>query len=225
MIGRVYKIIVNCSNECYVGSTFQECRAKWQDHKDQYTKWKKNGNVDKISSYELFDKYGLKNCKIILIREYEVVDRQHLEIYEQLWINKLKPINKCSSFRIKKLYMKQYHEKHKEQHNQKCREYYQEHREELSEKSKVYYQEHKEERNQQSKEYHQKNREEISKQKKEYNEKHKEQLNQQSKEYYQKNREKILQKVVCECGTEVNKSSLSRHKKSKKHQEFMKTLS
>jgi group I intron endonuclease len=103
MIGRVYKVIVNTSNDIYVGSTKQELRHRWQDHRNHY-KQNKEGkqNRGNNSIYKLFDKYGVENCKMILIKEYEVCDQKHLMVYEQLWINKLKPVNKCNPFRIKK---------------------------------------------------------------------------------------------------------------------------
>lgn len=108
MIGRVYKIIVNCSNEIYIGSTVQECRARWQEHKGKFISYQK-GKAVRSSSFDLFEKWGIDNCKIILIKEYEVVDRKHLEAYEQLWINKLKPINHNNPFRIEWLVRKNYY--------------------------------------------------------------------------------------------------------------------
>ena len=56
--------------------------------------------------------------------------------------------------------------------------------------------------------------------KKEYYEKNKDKIKESSREYYEKNRDKKLeywnQKVPCdECGTVMNRSSLTRHKKRK----------
>ena len=50
-----------------------------------------------------------------------------------------------------------------------------------------------------------------------------------NKEYYEQNKEHILeqqkeyakQKVVCECGSEVRKDNLRRHRKSIKHLEWV----
>ena len=90
MLGKIYKIIHNQSNICYVGSTCNELRQRWQEHKRHST----NEKVRKLSIYKYFEQYGIENFKIILIKEYEVIDRKHLEAYEQLWISKLKAINK-----------------------------------------------------------------------------------------------------------------------------------
>ena len=121
VIGRIYKIISGQGNECYVGSTLNKLNYRFQGHKDGYKTWKnKNGNL--ITSFLLFEKYGIENCKIILIKEYNVVDKKQLKVYEVLWIRKLKPnsMNKLYPFHIPKLYSKiqnqKYYLKTKEDH-------------------------------------------------------------------------------------------------------------
>lgn len=87
--GRVYKIVHRTSDIVYVGSTFNELRHRWTYHK----------NVKStccISKH--IQKYGHKQFQIILISKYLVVDRKHLHMYEQLWMNKLKCINEQMSF-------------------------------------------------------------------------------------------------------------------------------
>jgi group I intron endonuclease len=96
-IGKVYKIICSQSNDVYIGSTFNTLRDRWMDHKNRYRVYQKNKSRN-MSIHTYFDKYGIDNFKIILIKEYEVVDRKHLESKEQLWINKLKNINIQSAF-------------------------------------------------------------------------------------------------------------------------------
>jgi hypothetical protein len=74
-IGRIH-IIAGQSNECYVGSTFNELKYRFRTHKSEYS-----ANCA-CSVKLLFDKYGVNNCKLILIKEhrYEVVDRSHLDV-------------------------------------------------------------------------------------------------------------------------------------------------
>jgi hypothetical protein len=71
------------------------------------------------------------------------------------------------------------------------------------------------------KEYHQNNKKII----KEYYENNKKIINEKCKKYYEKNKEIINQKrkekIMCECGCEILKSSLSRHLKTKKHIDLM----
>lgn len=114
MIGKIYKIIHTQSNICYVGSTFDELRNRFRYH-----------NSDSNTSIaKYFEKFGKKNFKIILIKEYEVIDRPHLEAYEQLWINKLKSINIQNTFRplnkqITKIKMKENYIKNKDKNQEK----------------------------------------------------------------------------------------------------------
>ena len=92
MLGRIYKIVHNQSNICYIGSTPRDLRQRWNEHKYQ------SKHIKSKSIYIYIEKYGIENFTIILLKEYDVIDFKHLKAYEQLWINKLKPINFQSSF-------------------------------------------------------------------------------------------------------------------------------
>ena len=133
--GKVYKIIHNQSNICYVGSTFNTLRDRWQCHKKNYNSWLNNNKRSKISIYPYFEEYGIENFKITLIKEYEVIDRRQLEVYETLWIKKLNTINELQAFNIVfknhdsykemiKKYKKKYYEQNKETINKKNKENY-----------------------------------------------------------------------------------------------------
>ena len=84
-VGRVYKIVHHQSDIVYVGSTFNELRYRFYDHQ-------KKTRSTSICKY--IQKYGKKNFKIMLIKEYQVCDRKHLNAWEQFWINKLICINR-----------------------------------------------------------------------------------------------------------------------------------
>jgi predicted GIY-YIG superfamily endonuclease len=77
-----------------------------------------------------------------------------------------------------------------------------------------------------SSEYYQNNKEKIAEHRAEYYQNNKEVILEKLAENYQNNKEVIAEynaeKVVCECGSEVNKSSLLQHKKTKKHINFLK---
>lgn len=130
--GRIYKIIPNEGNEIYVGSTFNRLSDRFRRHKIDYKQWKL-GKKDGCSVFELFDKYEVDKCEIMLIKEYEVVDREHLEMYETLWIYKMKSVNKLMPFgkgikelekRKMRLYCAQYYQTNKERLDKKKKEYY-----------------------------------------------------------------------------------------------------
>jgi hypothetical protein len=188
--GIVYKIICNLdSNFVYIGSTFNELRHRFQEHKNQYRFWiNKKGN--KCSCFDYFQKYGINNFSIIKIKEYicyrsHKLDKKHLHAYEQLWINKTRCCNKLPSFNpLRREKRKENDEKYRANNKEKIKE--------------------------DQKEYYEKNKEQINEYQKEYYEKNKEKIKERIKE---KNKEKI----ACDrCGIMVRKDGMNKHKKSNK---------
>lgn len=114
-LGTVYRIVCLSNPELppYIGSTFNELRHRWTQHKQDYQKYLKGGKFHNLSIYPYFSLYGIENFKIIKIKEYLVYrehekDRKHLSVYEQLWLNKLKNLNKFRAFNIKHIYFSNY---------------------------------------------------------------------------------------------------------------------
>jgi hypothetical protein len=148
--GRIYKIICNLdSSFCYIGSTFNQLRQRWQKHKQHY---KENKGI--FSIHEYFDKYGIENFKIIKIKSYNVIrthnkDFKHLHAYETLWINKTKNcVNKQVPFQpLKKEKKKEtnkiYRENNKEQIKEKDKIYRENNKEQINKKHREYYENNK----------------------------------------------------------------------------------
>jgi len=89
---------------------------------------------------------------------------------------------------------------------------------------KEYYKKNREKIAERHKEYGENNREKISEYKKEYRKNNREKISEYHKVWYEKNREKLAEKakeiVKCECGSEVTKYHLVRHKRTQKHQNW-----
>ncbi|DAZ92972.1 TPA: hypothetical protein N0F65_006293 [Lagenidium giganteum] len=85
----IYKIVCGKSDDVYIGSTINELRVRWQEHKNGYKKYK-NGLHRKMTIHPLFDQYGVDNFKIMLIEK--------LLSKEQLWINKLRCVNTAFAY-------------------------------------------------------------------------------------------------------------------------------
>jgi|DEB0MinimDraft_10_1074344.scaffolds.fasta_scaffold08956_3 hypothetical protein len=153
--GHIYKIICKVDEKfCYIGSTFNRLSKRFEEHRNYYNSWKNGKSKKSCSCFPYFDKYGIENFKIVLIKSYDVVrthikDRRHLEAYETLWICKTKCVNKNLPIRyLNKLMLKEYRENNKES---------------ISQKDKKYYEKNKNTINQKKKEYYETNRDEISK--------------------------------------------------------------
>jgi hypothetical protein len=74
--GKIYKIeainTVEGDKHTYVGSTAKKHLSHRMDcHRRDYAQWKK-GNIksSKITSFDIFDKYGIDNCQIILLETF-----------------------------------------------------------------------------------------------------------------------------------------------------------
>ena len=192
--GNIYKIINSIDNEIYIGSTFNELRHRWQQHKASYNRWL-NGKCRKCSIFEKIKLLGIKNFKIMLIKKYDVYrddskDRRHLLSKEQLWINKLKCINEKGAFNPipEKELIKIYRLNNKDKIKEKAKEY------KLNNKDK----------------------------KKQYYENNKEKIKEKSKEYKLNNKEKLNKKINCSCGGKYQHRTKARHMKTKIHMNSIK---
>jgi hypothetical protein len=78
-------------------------------HRGDYTKYK-NGNKGKVMSFDLFDKYGIENCDIVLLELVEAYSKDELHTRDAHYIKTIKCVNKC----ILKRTQQEYREDHKE---------------------------------------------------------------------------------------------------------------
>lgn len=205
MKGIVYQIYIESNPDIhYVGSTIRTLETRWQQHKTDFNNKTKRRPI--ICQY--FDEFGVDNFQIRVIKEYEVIDSKHLLAYEQLWINKLKPINLVKNlFKSKQIHMIQ-RKLHRENNRESIRD--------------------------QKKIYNEKNRESIQEKLRTYYDINRKKICEKSKIYYQKNREHITQKIrdrqpkkyVCQCSpdNEMRLDSKARHEKTLKHQKYLQTL-
>lgn len=226
--GRVYKIIHMQSNICYVGSTFNTIRDRFYRHQTGFRHWESDKGKNKLSIYPFFKQYGIDQFKMVLIKEYQVCDKNHLEVYEQLWINKLKPINKKSSFSIKYLSKKQYRTEHAEEIKEAQHKYHIENREVLLEKSKQYRAEHKEQIVESRQKYYADNDEKVKAKSTQYYEENKAKVLERVKNRWATNKFHVNAKrdeknimITCECGAELRKYGKGAHIKTKKHLDLM----
>jgi len=233
--GCVYKII--CKTDCdivYIGSTFNKPSKRWNEHKNSYYSWIKDPTKRGFSIYPYFQSIGIENFKLIKIKDYEVIradrlDRKHLLVYEQLWINKTKCVNKQAAFGLWKFFEKDkkklYYQDNKEQISEKKKIYYKDNKDQIKEQKKIYHEKNKEQINEKKKIYREKNKEQISEKHKIYCEKNKEHIKEQSKKHYRDNKEQINEKrkkhnqdnkVICPiCLKEVGKYYLKKHTANK----------
>lgn len=225
--GTVYKIICTQDSDIvYIGSTFNSLRNRWQEHKYDYKKYLDGKKGACVSIYPYFEKIGIENFKIIRIKEYECYranrsDRKHLNVYEQLWINKTKNcVNQVNPFRIDKLAEKYYRENNKDKINERRKQYRLENKDEIKEAKKQFYDKNRHKILEQKKQYQKENKDKISQRRKElYN---KEKNSELCKIYREKNKEQISErrkqsKFCIICKSSCRKDGFKAHTRSPKH--------
>jgi len=121
----IYKI--TGGDLCYIGSTTQKINERFSKHKDNYRVWKTGGKRGYCSSYQVFDKAGIENCKVELLEQTETTkDRERFYVENNVCVNKNIPN------RSKKEYM----EAHKEFFKEWRKEYWEKNKEKINEYNK-----------------------------------------------------------------------------------------
>jgi hypothetical protein len=121
--GKIYKIeaLNGEEGDIYIGSTTKELLSqRMSKHRSDYKCWLK-AKSSKITSYILFEKYGVKNCKIVLIENFNAMSSDGLRSREAFYIKSTKCVNKVIPLRTKKEYNKLYCIDNKEKINENRR--------------------------------------------------------------------------------------------------------
>jgi hypothetical protein len=231
-----YKIV--CLNDdislCYVGAT-----ANWKQRQKKHKGACNNENNKEYNQkkYEIIRANGgWSNFKMVQIGTREQLTKRESEQVEEEYRVELKAnmnMKRCYiTEEQKKEHRKQRNKEYNENNKQALTEYKKEYRENNKEKIKEYRENNKEDllkkkreydlkNREKNKEYYENNKEKINEQKKEYRKKNKEYFKEKDKKKYENNKEQILEKakekVTCECGCEVTKTHLPRHKRTNKH--------
>ena len=101
--GAIYKLeptIYYDKGDVYYGSTTQALYIRFHGHK---TRFRKNSK-DKCKSSVLFEKYGIENMKIVLIKYVCCDTKKELEEEESMYIRNNKCINTVIPNRTRKEY-------------------------------------------------------------------------------------------------------------------------
>ena len=102
--GKIYKITDIAYNKCYIGCTTEELSQRMARHRNDFKRFV-NGNLKGyIRSYDLFNEYGVENCKIELIEYYKCDTLQELRKKEGEHIKNTECVNKYVSGRTQKEY-------------------------------------------------------------------------------------------------------------------------
>lgn len=203
--GKIYRVVCNETGNTYYGSTIQSLSQRLTNHRSCYNRWRKG----KSNYTTIFIILEINNYSIVWVEDYPCENNYQLQARERHFIENNNCVNKVIPTRTQKEYYKKYYEENKDKILNTVSEYYEENKEQISIRRKQDNQLNPEKRVKQRQKY----RVNISN----YN-----------KEYVEKNKDKIKERhsenVICECGAEITRQCLSRHKKTKKHQDLLSTV-
>jgi hypothetical protein len=200
--GKIYKIVCNITDECYIGSTTEPTIARrLATHVSSFKRWKA-GKRNKTTSFDIIDR---GDYQIFLIETYPCNSKDELHSREGEIIRKYKSECECVNSYIAGRTIKEWYQDNKD----KIQEYMKEYREDNKDKIKQYCEEYYENNKEHKKKYYEENKEKIS-------EKH--------KIYREENKEKAKETRTCVCGSCYRKTHKNRHEKTHKHQSYLKSI-
>ena len=142
--GKIYKIepiVEHEEGEIYIGST--TCKylsQRMKNHRADYDRWKE-GKRGLVTSFNLFGKYGLEKCQILLIENVCCEYINELKTREAYYIRTLKCVNKIIPLRT----INEYYQDNKDKILEQQRERYDENKDTILEKQREKYRNYREE--------------------------------------------------------------------------------
>ena len=217
-LGKIYKIVCNITDECYIGSTCQPSLAqRLSKHVSGYKRWKAGKISSKVSSYDII---GRGDYEILLVELVPCMSKDELISREKYFIRTHKMNCNCLNQYIpgrtpteKITYSRQHYEINKDKHKEIMREWNKNNKDKMKEYNKL---------------YRDNNKEVISIQRKTYRENNKDTLKERNQTYRENNIEQIKlkksEKVKCLCGSSFVHCTKARHECTKKHQDYLLTI-
>ena len=135
--GKIYKIVDNAYTGCYIGSTTQSLSCRMSGHRANYRLYNKD-KFNFITVFDMFNLYGIDNCKIELIENFPCDNIEQLLKREGEHIKREDCVNKMIAGRTGnewyadnrehvKAMVKRYSEANKDWKKAKDKAYYEQH--------------------------------------------------------------------------------------------------
>tara|TARA_B110000285_G_scaffold63748_1_gene73334 strand:+ start:80 stop:718 length:639 start_codon:yes stop_codon:yes gene_type:complete len=208
MLGCIYKISVG-TDDFYIGSTF--------DFDERL--WKHNGDI-KIKKTKLYKAIRDNNCDFNMekLHDYKCENETELRIEERRVYDELKPtLNMNRPFATTEEHAehkKQYYKNNAIEINKKAKQYYIDNVDNIKTQKKQYDMDNIEKRIERDREYYLNNAEKVKAKQRQYNLDNAEINNEKARQKRALQRNIIIK---CECGCDVRKTYLTKHKKTQKH--------
>ena len=119
MNGKIYRVCDNGYNQFYYGSTIQSLPMRLGKHRSLYKLYKDGKYNKRVSVYDIFDKFGMENCKIELVEACSFENKSEMQKREGYWIQNEACVNKHIPART----IKDYYQDKREQILEQCKTY------------------------------------------------------------------------------------------------------
>ena len=171
--GQIYKIVDVGYNKCYIGSTIETLSNRMAKHRNHYKDYvNKTGKV-RTKSFDLFDEFGVENCKIVWVKDYPCNSRKELEAEEGRIQQETDCVNKNLSGRTNEQYRKDhsdylqtYFETYRRENKEKIKQRDKQYRDNNKDKIQQYKQNNREKEKLYNTRYYEKNKDIINARKK-----------------------------------------------------------
>ena len=221
IFGRIYKITSAMTDEIYVGSTILPLHQRFITHVNNY-KLYQEGNYGNCKSFEII-KHG--DASIELITEDFFDNRDCMHRLEGEYIQ---TVPKCINKKIEGRTQKEYNDANIDHIKELRKDYYNKHKDIILQNQREYgknkYAENIDESRQKSRDKYYKYKDITSQNRKNQRLYNPDEMRAKDKirrdKYREKHNEHARTKILCEvCGIEHSRGSLSKHIKTKKHQQ------
>ena len=207
--GQIYKIVDSGFTKCYIGSAVQKLSYRMAGHRRDYNRYLSGKFPYNNSIFNLFDEFGVENCKIVWIEDFPCNSKKELEAREGKHQKETDCVNKVIAGRT----LEEYYQDNKEKINKANQEYYYNNRERTIARNMESYYNNKEVRNEQNKE-----RNKI------YRIENLDKVRERDRLSKQKNKATYQRPWTCDCGLTIQFCNKSKHLKSKMHQQYLQSL-
>lgn len=165
--GKIYKIQPKQGGDIYIGSTTTKYLAsRLAEHRSSYKRWK-DGKTHYFSVFDIFDKYGVNECVIILLELVSSTCEDELLKRERHYFEETDCVNKMIPFRSIDEKKEMIHESNRSvERKEQSRQNYIKHSNNKRAGSKAYYNSHQAECVAKAKQYRLENAEIIKERKK-----------------------------------------------------------
>lgn len=157
--GKIYKIVLDESDQVYVGSTTRTLAQRMANHRSRA-----KAGMALPPVHRFINDHGWDKAHIVLVEDWPCERKEQLDARERHWIEQIGSLNKYIPGRTRE-------------------EYYQQNRVELIGRRKEYYQQNRDEVCEQMRQYYQQNRDEVRERQLHYREQNRERAREYARQY------------------------------------------